>query len=163
MSSRVRALAEPLAGTAVHLLLFVVRGTNTRRKKSATSEMSRPRSSHHKSSPASSKTSLPYPSFSKAHSKESVAGDVPASPFTPNPTDLASQGNEKGRSPRPRTSAGTKAKSVRIAGAVPPSPPLTSLSEKLRHQAPASETHEEKAGSTESKAEDGDHRCEELA
>lgn len=75
-------------------------------------------------SASASKTSLPYPSFSKAHSKEAVGARDSMRPtlniFTPDPTDInASKG--KLSSPRSQNAPGV--------GNAPPSPPLTSLDE----------------------------------
>ena len=72
-------------------------------------------------SPSASKTSLPYPSFSKAHSKEAVGTrDNVANPrlsyYTPDPTDLdrrKKQSEEDGPN--------------NVTGAAPPSPPLTQM------------------------------------
>jgi hypothetical protein len=65
-----------------------------------------------------SKTSLPYPTFSKAHSKEAVGGRDALKPslniFTPDPTDLATPKDK-----RPSRDA--------TGGRAPPSPPLTSV------------------------------------
>ncbi len=74
-------------------------------------------------SPGASKTSLPYPTFSKAHSKEAVGSrEEPVMPgvslYTPDPTDLGhdKQGQHSGEKVDSYTAPG---------GAAPPSPPLT--------------------------------------
>ncbi|KAL9109312.1 MAG: hypothetical protein Q9227_006067 [Pyrenula ochraceoflavens] len=74
------------------------------------------------SSSLDSKTSLPYPTFSKAHSKEAIGARDAIRPklnvFTPDPTDL-DESRAKASSPRVLNSANA-----------PPSPPLTSVDEK---------------------------------
>ena len=78
-------------------------------------------------SPNGSKMSLPYPSFSKAHSREAVGSkeNITTSPlrkniFTPDPTDLhkdkPSGGGKEADAPAPQKSAAVNG---------PPSPPLT--------------------------------------
>ncbi|KAF2728367.1 hypothetical protein EJ04DRAFT_516660 [Polyplosphaeria fusca] len=75
-------------------------------------------------SPNASKTSLPYPSYSKTHSKENIyaRGEAPErrkSPFTPEATDVGDEAGSKDQG------------DTRAAGAMPspsrapPSPPLT--------------------------------------
>ncbi|ERF75421.1 hypothetical protein EPUS_00214 [Endocarpon pusillum Z07020] len=65
-----------------------------------------------------SKTSLPYPTFSKAHSKEAVGARDALKPtlniFTPDPTDLS-------------TSKDKQTSREAAVGGAPPSPPLTSV------------------------------------
>lgn len=86
-------------------------------------ELDRPASS---SSPFGSKTSLPYPSFSKAHSKEAVGSreDVVNprhSYYTPDPTDLdrsQEQSNE--------------VEKQNAAAVAPPSPPLTTVEQAVQ-------------------------------
>ncbi|KAF2185013.1 hypothetical protein K469DRAFT_708273 [Zopfia rhizophila CBS 207.26] len=71
-----------------------------------------------------SRTSLPYPTFSKTHSKENIYTrenvERRKSPFTPEPTDPGedSQGKEKESEARNRVQSPAR-------GAAPPSPPLT--------------------------------------
>ena len=112
-----------------------------KRRKDPLVEAKVPRSSSVDYSPSASKTSLPYPKFSKAHSKECVAKDVKADLFTPSPTDLAAgdfdtesikpeNGLKRGKSPK---------ESKPSAGAVPPSPPLTSLSVEKGKEVPLQE------------------------
>ncbi|KAJ6147615.1 hypothetical protein N7497_009597 [Penicillium chrysogenum] len=60
-----------------------------------------------------SRTSLPYPSFSKAHSKEGVRANIP----TPDPTDLTHDDGKNGH---------------RENHHAPPSPPLTGLDQESR-------------------------------
>ncbi|KAL8953846.1 MAG: hypothetical protein Q9222_000292 [Ikaeria aurantiellina] len=79
------------------------------------SELER-RSSSNPTTPHASKTSLPYPSFSKAHSKEAVGSredvvNARLSYYTPDPTDLDKKRAAQDVPPN--------------AGAAPPSPPLT--------------------------------------
>ncbi|MCJ1235517.1 hypothetical protein MMC14_003486 [Varicellaria rhodocarpa] len=71
-----------------------------------------------------SKASLPYPSFSKAHSREAVASkesiaDSKHNPYTPDPTDIQKRAGDDGD--KPRTTA-----NVTTANG-PPSPPLTAV------------------------------------
>ncbi|KAL9126682.1 MAG: hypothetical protein Q9217_004311, partial [Psora testacea] len=77
-------------------------------------------------SPLTSKTRLPYPSFSKAHSKESVGSkDNVAKPrlsyYTPDPTDL-----EQGKT---QNAAEEHRKSAVVA---PPSPPETTMDQRSK-------------------------------
>ncbi|KAI9923947.1 hypothetical protein AWENTII_008332 [Aspergillus wentii] len=61
-----------------------------------------------------SRVSLPYPSFSKAHSKEAISKpNIP----TPDPTDLTEKGDDANEHSHPRTENHR----------APPSPPLTSV------------------------------------
>lgn len=81
-----------------------------------------------------SKTSLPYPSFSKAHSKEAVGSreDVAKqrlSYYTPDPTDLE-RGKENGAVDGVQPTA----------GAAPPSPPETTMDQKSRTEKPKVDT-----------------------
>ena len=81
-----------------------------------------------------SKTSLPYPSFSKAHSKEAVGSreDVVnprLSYYTPDPTDL-----ERGKE---QDLAG---EIQNTAGVAPPSPPETTMDQRSRIEAIKAET-----------------------
>ncbi|KAL9610947.1 MAG: hypothetical protein Q9167_004389 [Letrouitia subvulpina] len=78
------------------------------------------RSTSNPTTPLGSRTSLPYPSFSKAHSKEAVGSRENIvnrlSYYTPDPTDL-DQRKEKEKDGDPENT---------VTGAVaPPSPPLT--------------------------------------
>lgn len=83
-----------------------------------------------------SRISLPYPSFSKAHSKEALSREDVSSPtqkrsdpFTPEPTDVDGADGETERGDRgddTRTSSSSK-KSAR-----PPTPPETDLADKRR-------------------------------
>lgn len=92
-----------------------------------------------KSAISSKRVSLPYPSFSKAHSKEAVMSRDDLSPLrreapvTPEPTDA---GDEERRT---KSSASSRKGSVKKT-ATPPSPPETEMSEdKRRSSAPGSE------------------------
>ena len=78
-------------------------------------------------SPLASKTSLPYPSFSKEHSKEAVGSrENVVKPrlnfYTPDPTDLE-QGKKQ---------VGKEEKRKNATFAAPPSPPETSLEDKAK-------------------------------
>ncbi|KAI4241165.1 MAG: hypothetical protein L6R40_004701 [Gallowayella cf. fulva] len=77
------------------------------------------RSSSNPSTPLGSRTSLPYPSFSKAHSKEAVGSredviNARLSYYTPDPTDLDKRKEKEAEQSVPVNT-----------GAAPPSPPLT--------------------------------------
>ncbi|MDI1493487.1 MAG: hypothetical protein OHK93_005277 [Ramalina farinacea] len=80
-------------------------------------------------SPLASKTSLPYPSFSKAHSKEAVGSrDNVAKPrlssyYTPDPTDIEQGTKERDERSRERRKS---------AGLAPPSPPETTVEDKAK-------------------------------
>ncbi|KAL8743224.1 MAG: hypothetical protein Q9190_004400 [Brigantiaea leucoxantha] len=92
--------------------------SSTRRDSIPTHE-SEQKSSSNPTTPLGSKTSLPYPSFSKAHSKEAVGSresiaNQRLSYYTPDPTDLD---RRKEREP--------ESENVVNAAAAPPSPPLT--------------------------------------
>ncbi|KAF2810552.1 uncharacterized protein BDZ99DRAFT_476700 [Mytilinidion resinicola] len=94
------------------------RTSHSSRKMSIVPEMERREAL---SSPYGSKTSLPYPSFSKEHSKEAVhskenVADPRKSPFTPNPTDLSQDAQDKDEREETQPPAPNRA---------PPSPPLT--------------------------------------
>ncbi|KAI9374330.1 hypothetical protein BJX61DRAFT_313363 [Aspergillus egyptiacus] len=87
-----------------------------------------------------SRTSLPYPSFSKAHSREAVG--KPGIP-TPDPTDLTNQHNDDdSKVDGQRSSENQNA---------PPSPPLTSVDHHSRKES----TGGEKDGKTTEKSRDG--------
>ncbi|EKG14927.1 hypothetical protein MPH_07827 [Macrophomina phaseolina MS6] len=82
-------------------------------------------------STASPAVSRSYPSFSKAHSRESLEprdadANAAKTPYTPDPTDLGGNSKDGRLSPKP-TSA------TRAAGA-PPSPPLTADEPDLRRK-----------------------------
>ncbi|KAI9787937.1 MAG: hypothetical protein M1816_007337 [Peltula sp. TS41687] len=100
-----------------------------RRKKAPISEVETTRSSSVDFSPSASRSSLPYPSFSKAHSKECVTGKVKPDPFTPNPTDIATNDDgDKGKSTSGTGVNKTDHARQSIPVGIPPSPPLTSVS-----------------------------------
>ncbi len=85
-------------------------------------------------SPLGSKTSLPYPKFSKDHSREAVGSrDNVANPrlsyFTPDPTDL-----EQAKDNEP--SSGVR----KSAGVAPPSPPETEMEQEERAEKPRIKT-----------------------
>ncbi|KAF2112265.1 hypothetical protein BDV96DRAFT_525024 [Lophiotrema nucula] len=74
-------------------------------------------------SPNASKTSLPYPTYSKNHSKENIyskeeAPDRKRSPFTPEATDVGDAAQHKER-------VGPRSGSMPEPARAPPSPPLT--------------------------------------
>ncbi|KAL2351627.1 hypothetical protein BJ546DRAFT_253044 [Cryomyces antarcticus] len=79
-------------------------------------------------SPGEPKTNTAYPSFSKAHSRESVGSRDSAHPrvsmYTPEPTDLGRDSLDKNRNVSPRPNAPTRA--------APPSPPLTAEEPELK-------------------------------
>ncbi|KAI0162219.1 hypothetical protein GGR57DRAFT_453426 [Xylariaceae sp. FL1272] len=93
-----------------------------------------------RTSAAGSRVSLNYPTFSKAHSKESVYGreDLNASasrhdPLTPDPTDLSS------KSRRSKSADGSKERSKSSRKEQrPPSPPETDLSGEKKHRSKTS-------------------------
>lgn len=81
-------------------------------------------------SPLGSKTSLPYPSFSKAHSKEAVGSrenvvNPRLSYYTPDPTDLEKDKENElvNGGPNP-------------TGVAPPSPPATTMEQRSRTENP---------------------------
>lgn len=85
-------------------------------------------------SPVGSKTSLPYPSFSKAHSKEAVGSrenvvNPRLSYYTPDPTDL-----EKDKENEPANGGHN------VTGVAPPSPPETTMDQKSRTERPKVDT-----------------------
>ncbi|KAF7591312.1 hypothetical protein BBP40_001688 [Aspergillus hancockii] len=77
-----------------------------------------------------SRTSLPYPTFSKAHSREAVG--EPGIP-TPDPTDLTEENNDEGKRDSKHRSANDHA---------PPSPPLTSVDQHSRKGSTAGDKEE---------------------
>ncbi|CAF9925480.1 MAG: hypothetical protein HETSPECPRED_005848 [Heterodermia speciosa] len=92
--------------------------TPTKRRTSMPGPEVEPRPSS--ASPGASKTSLPYPSFSKAHSKEAVGSTENVvnrlSYYTPDPTDLdRSKSQTEPNDPNA------------VTGNAPPSPPLTTM------------------------------------
>ncbi|PLN76149.1 hypothetical protein BDW42DRAFT_188850 [Aspergillus taichungensis] len=87
-----------------------------------------------------SRTSLPYPTFSKAHSKEAVSR--PGIP-TPDPTDLTARSKDDAKEERPRRSDNHHA---------PPSPPLTSTDQ---HSRKSSSVGGKENKVTEEKTKDG--------
>ncbi|KAI9674398.1 MAG: hypothetical protein M1817_001736 [Caeruleum heppii] len=103
-------------------------GSATRRKKKrdVVPELRRRESPTAESGPSDSKTSLPYPSFSKAHSKEAVGREASAEPITPDPTDLGEVQDVKARidGGGTKSSRTTRARD-QMDGMAPPSPPLT--------------------------------------
>ena len=85
-------------------------------------------------SPHGSKTSLPYPSFSKAHSKEAVGsrenvGNNRLSYYTPDPTDL-----DKGKENEPENALPNP------PAVAPPSPPETTMEQKSKTEKPKVDT-----------------------
>ncbi|KAH8432665.1 uncharacterized protein LDX57_010292 [Aspergillus melleus] len=81
-----------------------------------------------------SRTSLPYPTFSKAHSKEAVAN--PGIP-TPDPTDLTEENKDNADGDRHHRSDDHHA---------PPSPPLTSLDQHSRKGSTVGDKDEKGSG-----------------
>lgn len=104
-------------------------------RKKKTSSMSDLVPEMSRSSLQSSRVSLPYPSFSKAHSKEDVSVVRPSErePPTPEPTDLGPKPSKRSKSPK---RSGSSASSIRKTSAKkddrPPSPPDTEMSEEKR-------------------------------
>ncbi|OTA58630.1 hypothetical protein K449DRAFT_415756 [Hypoxylon sp. EC38] len=107
---------------------------------------------------SSSRISLPYPSFSKAHSKESVLAyeDVGTSahradPLTPDTTDLGSEGLRRSKSAVESSASRKNApKNDR-----PPSPPETDLSEEKKRRSKTSTSRlreEQESGSDRPKS-----------
>lgn len=130
-SSRTSRREKPLLGDEDSALLersSTVAGSSSKRRSSMpVPELQRRASS---TSLNASKTSLPYPTFSKAHSREAVGGSKngdTARPnvFTPDPTDLQQRKDYK---------QGTKpAEITKVAGVNgPPSPPLTAMDQPAR-------------------------------
>ncbi|KAK6063610.1 hypothetical protein SCUP234_13329 [Seiridium cupressi] len=104
-------------------------------RKKKTSSMSDLVPEMSRSSLQSSKVSLPYPSFSKAHSKEDVSRAIQGDhePPTPEPTDLGSKASRKSKSPRRSgSSAGGSRKTSAKKDDRPPSPPETEMSGEKR-------------------------------
>ncbi|KAI9710406.1 MAG: hypothetical protein M1812_007442 [Candelaria pacifica] len=86
------------------------------------------------SSPGASKSSLPYPTFSKAHSKEAVGSresviNPRMSLYTPDPTDLDWKRGMDG--------TGIQEEGIDEATGAPPSPPLTAVEPDVRTEAAA--------------------------
>ncbi|CAH0046195.1 unnamed protein product [Clonostachys solani] len=84
---------------------------------------------------STSRLSFPYPSFSKAHSKEAVSREDVSTlsrhtnPFTPEPTDVGDEEARRSKSSElPRRSSTVSKKSPR-----PPTPPDTDLSADKKH------------------------------
>jgi len=105
--------------------------TTKRRSSMPVPELERATSSN---SPLGSKMSLPYPSFSKAHSKEAVGSrenvvNPRLSYYTPDPTDL-----EKGKEGEPRNGVPNTTTNA------PPSPPETTMESKIRTEKPKVDT-----------------------
>lgn len=75
-----------------------------------------------------SRASLPYPSFSKAHSRENVAAPRQAEPLTPDQTDLGSKGSRRSKSPARAESSVSRNNSTSKKEDRPPSPPETDVS-----------------------------------
>jgi len=85
-------------------------------------------------SPFGSKTNLPYPKFSKEHSREAVGSrESVANPrlsyYTPDPTDL-----EQAKDQEPRNGI------LKAAGVAPPSPPETEMEQEERTERPKMKT-----------------------
>ncbi|KAI9851740.1 MAG: hypothetical protein M1830_006850, partial [Pleopsidium flavum] len=83
-------------------------------------------------SPYGSKMALPYPSFSKAHSKEAVGSREDVVPrrlslYTPDPTDLACTKEVDSAEPNIDQVAGA-------GGQAPPSPPLTTMAPEIKRE-----------------------------
>ncbi|KAI9847234.1 MAG: hypothetical protein M1838_000970 [Thelocarpon superellum] len=100
-------------------------------------------------SPSSSRASLPYPSFSKAHSKEAVARDVKLpSIITPDPTDVgggAGRREKADESTEDETGRKESSSDGATRGAAPPSPPLTATTGPVGKTTPKSKGGEGKS------------------
>ncbi|KAI1080474.1 hypothetical protein F5B20DRAFT_98537 [Whalleya microplaca] len=95
-----------------------------------------------------SRISLPYPSFSKAHSKEDVgAAAHRTDPYTPEPTDVGSSSNRR----RSRSADGSRSRMDAENDDRPPSPPETDVSgeKKKRSKTPTSRLKEEHASTSD--------------
>jgi hypothetical protein len=97
-------------------------------KMSVVPEMERRGSVGTASSLNGSRTSLPYPSFAKTYSKENIYSrpepiERKKSPFTPEPTDLGLEQDEKDKARAPQ--APTREPPSPPPARAPPSPPLT--------------------------------------
>ncbi|KAJ9303739.1 hypothetical protein DTO217A2_6751 [Paecilomyces variotii] len=96
-----------------------------------------------------SRTSLPYPSFSKAHSKEAVGSrdnvDRGLSILTPDPTDVDSTKEKSGSSGKGAPNGTTSRSDNHNA---PPSPPLTSVDQRSQRKdsTAGNRSSDEKAG-----------------
>ena len=104
--------------------------TTKRRSSMPIPELERRASS---SSPYGSKTSLPYPSFSKAHSKEAVGSREDVIPrrmglYTPVSTDLDSMKERDVEDTRPNGVVNDP------GGEAPPSPPLTTMAPDMKKE-----------------------------
>ena len=90
-------------------------------ERQSSSDVLQPSTPSTPNTPTASKTSLPYPSFSKAHCKEAVGSrdnvNARLSYYTPDPTDLNQRGKDATIPSGP-------------AGEPPPSPPLTNVDTK---------------------------------
>ncbi|KAI0419077.1 hypothetical protein F5X98DRAFT_90835 [Xylaria grammica] len=112
-----------------------------REKKDKASSMSDLVPELNRTSIAGSRVSLPYPTFSKAHSKEAVHSrdDLRTSsrqgdPLTPDPTDLGSENRRRSKSTEPSKE---RKKSSRKDDR-PPSPPETDLASEKKRRSPKS-------------------------
>ncbi|KAI9763520.1 MAG: hypothetical protein M1835_007797, partial [Candelina submexicana] len=108
------------------------RSSTSRRSSMPIPELERRTSS---ASLGAAKTSLPYPTFSKAHSKEAVGSrdnviDPRMSLYTPDPTDLDWKRGMDG--------TGIQEEGLEEATGAPPSPPLTAVEPDVRPEAAAS-------------------------
>ena len=100
-------------------------------------------------SPLGSKSSLPYPSFSKEHSKEAVGSrDNVVNPrlsyYTPDPTDLDKEHGE-----------GLGVGVQNAVGVTPPSPPETTVDQEVRVEKPKAEKSKVKKARVESPHQGG--------
>jgi hypothetical protein len=75
-----------------------------------------------------SRTSLPYPSFSKAHSREDVTAPRQGELLTPEQTDLGSRGSRRSKSPGRAGASVSRKSSTKKKEDRPPSPPETDVS-----------------------------------
>ncbi|KAF2259188.1 hypothetical protein CC78DRAFT_562760 [Lojkania enalia] len=110
------------------------------------------------SMPNGSRTSLPYPSYSKSHSKENIYArdDAPErkkSPFTPEPTDVGEGSQVKDKDKEAPASAAAPPTAPARA---PPSPPLTATTgADLRKTASANSMRRKNADAVHKEMEGG--------
>lgn len=109
-------------------------------REGSTSAAGKMKSGDEESNLSGSRTKTPYPTFSKAHSKESVTGSVEnltktrSNAFTPPLTETSLQPD---RSKDDLTEVKKKKRHTTTTAATPPSPPLTALDEIPRTDSPA--------------------------
>lgn len=106
---------------------------------------------------SASRTSIPYPSFSKAHSKEDVRSTAAPKPsiYTPDPTDLS-------RTDKPRSKSTDDLDKVRTGRSEkdgrPPSPPETEFSQEVKSASSRSAQIRQEARSQQRSSSRTSHR-----